>query len=86
VEPTRPKGVLEPNAGQGVSDDVLEVDKAQSGPEPGPELGEARMGPAPVLFDRIDDPVINLDRVEDLEETKSDRSDSTIGVLQPQPF
>jgi len=59
VEPTGSKGVLEPSAGQAVSDDVLEVDTAQS--EPGPELGEARTGFAPVFLDRLDDPVINLD-------------------------
>ena len=41
VEPTGSKGVLEPSASQGMSDDVLEVDTAQSGPAPGSELGEA---------------------------------------------
>ena len=86
VEPTRSKGVLEPSEGQAMADDVLEVDTAQSGPELGPELGEARTGPAPVFFDRLDDPVIHLDRMEDLEKTNSDRSDLTIEVLQPQPF
>jgi len=69
-----------------VSDDVLEVDTTQLGLAPGPELGEAQTGPALIFFDRMDDPVINLDQVEDLEETNSDRFDSTIEVLQPQPF
>ena len=72
------KGVLEPSVAQTVSDGVLEVDTTQSGSEPGSEPGEARTGPVPVFLDRLDDPFINLDRVEDLEETNSDGSDSTI--------
>ena len=83
VELTRSKGVLEPHAGQTMFDGVLEVDTTQLGPEPGPEPGEARTGSAPVFLDRLDDPFINLDRMEDLEETNSDGSDSTIEVLQP---
>ena len=86
VEPTGPKGVLDPSTGQTMSDGVLEVDTAESGPELGSESGEARTGPAPVFLDRLDDPFINLDQMEDLKETNSDGSDSTIEVLQPQPF
>ena len=77
VEPTGPKGVLEPSTGQTVSNGVLEVNTTQSGPEPGPEPGETRTGPAPIFLDRLDDPFINLDRMEDLEETNSD------GLIQP---
>jgi len=75
VETTVSKGILEPSVAQTVSDSVLEVETAQSGPEPGPEPGEARTRPAPIFLNRLDDPFINLDRVEDLEETNSDGSD-----------
>ena len=86
VEPKLSEGVLEPSEVQTVFEGVLEVDAAQSGSEPGSEPGEARTGPAPVFLDRLDDPFINLDRVEDLEETNSTGLDSTIEVVPPKPY
>ena len=83
---TMSEGVLEPSKVQTVSEGVLDVEAAQSGSEPSPEPSEARAGPAPIFLNRLDDTFINLDRVEDLEETNSDRSDSTIEVVAPKPY
>ena len=70
---------------QTVPEGVLGLDEVKSGPEPGSQPSEARTGPATVFLDRLDDPIINLDRVEDLEETNSDGSDSTIEVVPLNP-
>jgi len=98
LEPTVSKGVLEPSKGQTVSEGVLEpskvqtmsevvldVEATQSGSEPGSKPSEARSGPAPVFLDRLDDTFINLDRVEDLEETNSDRSYSPLRLFPLNP-
>ena len=71
---------------QTIPEGVLGLDAAQSEPEPGSQPGEARTGPATVFLDRLNDPIINLDRVEDLEETNNDGLDSTIEVVPPKPY
>jgi len=83
LEPTVPEGVLKPSKVQTMSKSVLDIEATQSGSEPGPEPSEARMGSTPFFLDRLDETFINLDGVEDLEVTNSDRPDSTIEVVPP---
>jgi len=67
-----------------VSRGVPDLGKSGTGPEPVSELGEAGAGPAPIFVEPLDDPFINLDLVEDVDEGDSLRS--PVDIIHPTPI
>jgi len=73
---------VEPTMSEGVSKPYV----VQPGPEPVSEQSEARTRSRHIFLDRLDDPFINLDRVEDLKEGDNVGSVPPIKIVQPKPI
>jgi len=65
-------------------EDVPDLGEIGTRLEPVPDLGEVGAGPAPVFFEALDDPLINLDRVGDVDE--EDSPGSLIEIIQQTPI
>jgi len=73
---------VEPTVSEGVSEPCV----VQPRPETLFEQSDARSGPRPVFLDKLDDPFINLDRVEDLEVGDNAGSYTPIEIVQIKPI